>query len=108
MTVTSEVRSTATCDAKRCHEKVTYTSPNGPDQFHSEPWVPESWTAVLFPKHGDYSTFCPYHSRPNPKCGSGLGERPGWMGVDQWDPCPCDQPMNHEGDCSCSHLRNES
>lgn len=100
----TSIQNHASCDAKHCRERVRYEG--SADDCWGEPSVPEGWTTYLPLKSGTWFTHCPYHSRPNAKCANGLGERPGWMNVDQWDPCPCDLPIDHEGDCSCTHLRD--
>lgn len=36
-------------------------------------------------------------------CGEPVGRKPGWMGVDQWDACPCILKAKHDGVCKCKH-----
>lgn len=38
---------------------------------------------------------------PGP-CGIDAGSRPYWMGVDQYDPCPCVRPRGHDGEHGCA------
>lgn len=37
------------------------------------------------------------------KCKQPMGTKPWWMGVDQYDPCPCVLPSNHTEDHECKH-----
>lgn len=38
-------------------------------------------------------------------CDKPVGEKPWWMGVDQWDgPCECVLEESHDDECKCSHL----
>ena len=42
--------------------------------------------------------------KPKPThCPGTVGSRPYWMGVDQYDPCPCILPPGHEGKHACAH-----
>lgn len=42
------------------------------------------------------------------KCGKDVGSRPEWMGVDQYDPCPCLLDLGHDGGCACDHTGRET
>lgn len=42
-------------------------------------------------------------ARMDPRCKGTLGDRPGWMSPDQFDPCRCLLPRNHDGDHECEH-----
>lgn len=41
-------------------------------------------------------------------CGLPVGSKPSWMGVDQYDPCKCILPTDHEPPCKCSHQVRDS
>lgn len=41
--------------------------------------------------------------RMDPRCQGTLGDRPSWMGVDQFDPCRCVLPRDHDGAHACEH-----
>jgi hypothetical protein len=41
--------------------------------------------------------------RMDPRCKGTLGQRPSWMSPDQYDPCRCTLPRDHEGDHACEH-----
>lgn len=36
------------------------------------------------------------------QCGKPVGSKPWWMGVDQYDPCPCTREPDHDGLCECA------
>lgn len=43
-------------------------------------------------------------------CGAEVGRRPEWMGVDQYDPCPCVLDKGHDGqphECCHGFRRDE-
>lgn len=42
------------------------------------------------------------------RCGVDLGTKPYWMGVDQYDPCPCLLPNGHDGAHVCEHTNMDS
>lgn len=44
--------------------------------------------------------FCP---PPDPRCTVDVGSRPGWMSPDQYDPCRCTLPKDHDGAHACAH-----
>jgi hypothetical protein len=44
----------------------------------------------------------------DPLCKKDVGTRPYWMGVDQYDACPCLLPKGHDGGCVCKHSPPES
>lgn len=46
-------------------------------------------------------------SEPEPACGLDVGQRPYWMGIDQYDPCPCVRKRGHllEHECVHGHTR---
>lgn len=37
------------------------------------------------------------------QCGKPVGQRPWWMGLDQWDQCYCLLLPGHDGSCRCKH-----
>lgn len=41
------------------------------------------------------------------RCLADVGRRPGWMGVDQYDPCPCLLRKDHDGPHECRHGKDE-
>lgn len=41
--------------------------------------------------------------RSDPRCTVDVGSRPGWMSPDQYDPCRCTLPKDHEGAHACAH-----
>ena len=99
MTITSRTTNTIRCDVTRCYTQVSWT--NEPDT----PGLPNEWGSKL-----GIGDVCPFHNRDEPVCGARLGASPGWMNSDQYDAvaCRCDSPPNHDGDCTCSHTREDS
>jgi hypothetical protein len=43
----------------------------------------------------------------DPRCRGTLGDRPSWMSPDQFDPCRCTLPRDHEGAHACEHTEAE-
>jgi hypothetical protein len=73
------------CDGLRCHEHTSFVGKR----------QPTDWLIA-----GDY-VLCPRCVAG--KCGGTVGQRPGWMSPDQYDPCMCVLAFEHEGDCVCKH-----